>query len=175
MSTIQKVNFSPVSDLFQVQRRDFPLADQTLADPLNGLALVDGEWVTLNASSQLVRATNIASAGNRASVASYPVWAERGRTDVQAMSQRKVPIFFMGQYEAETRVFDATAALGSGAAITTMQQGLKVATITIGGRNYSGLVGHGGTGDSDPIVGYVTRLPASNAGQLRFKGGVGRN
>jgi hypothetical protein len=50
-------------------------------------------------------------------------------------------------------------------------QGLKVATVALGGRNYCGLVGHGGSGDSSPVIGYVTRLPASNGGKLRFING----
>jgi hypothetical protein len=78
---------------------------------------------------------------------------------------------FRGEYEADTRVFDASVALGSGAAITTVLQPLKVATITVGSRNYVGLVGHGGSSDASPVVGYVTRLPASNGGKLRFISG----
>ncbi|HEU4635661.1 MAG TPA: hypothetical protein VFS41_05740 [Edaphobacter sp.] len=171
MSTVQKINFTNVSDILPVQRRDFPLADTTLADPLNSVALVDGEWMTLNSSYQILRASTIGSAGNLATVRSFPLWAERGRTDVTAMSGRKMPVLFRGDYEFDTRIFDASVALGSGAAITTVLQPLKVATITIGSRNYTGLVGHGGSADTNPVVGYVTRLPANNGGQLRFISG----
>lgn len=171
MSTLQKINFTPVSDVLPIQRRDFPLADAALANPLNSVALVDGEWMTLNSSYQIVRASNIASVGARASVRSFPLFAERGRYDVQALSSTKMPILWRGEYEFDTRIFDATVALGSGAAITAPMQGLKVATIAFGGRNFTGLVGHGGAADTDPVVGYVTRLPASNGGQLRFISG----
>lgn len=176
MSTIQKVNFEPVSDVLPVQRRDFALADKTLSDPLNSVALVDGEWMTLDSSSKLVRGAAIgtlatAGAGGRASVRTFPLFAERGRYDVRAMAEKKMPVLYRGDYEFDTRVFDAAAAAGSGAAITTMLQALKVGTILIGSRNYCGLVGHGGSADTDPVVGYVTRLPASNGGKLRFISG----
>jgi len=171
MSTIQKVNFEPVTDILPVQRRDFPLADPTLAQPLNAAALVDGEWLTLNSSYQLLRASVLASADDPALLISFPLFAERGRYDVQGIAGTKMPVLFRGDYEFDTRVFDAAAAVGSGAAITTPLQPLKVATITIGTRNYSGLVGHGGAADTHPIRGYVTRLPASNGGKLRFISG----
>jgi hypothetical protein len=56
-----------------------------------------------------------------------------------------------------------------------MLQPLKVASISVGGvygvRTLSGLVGHGGSNDTDRIVGYVTKLPAANNGWLRLRGG----
>ncbi len=168
MSTVQQVNFEPASDILATQRRDFALNDPTLANPLNAVALVDGEWMVINSSYKIVRATAIASVGDPALQTSYPLIAERGRYDVQANSQRKMPIIFMGDYEADTRIFDAAVSIGSGAPITAAGQPLKVATITIGTRNYTGLVGHGGTADNNPIVGRVTRLPANNGGKLRF-------
>lgn len=174
MSTLQKFNFSPVTSILEVNRRDFPLADPTLANPMNSIALVDGEWVTINTSYQIVRATSDVAAPvpNAASVRSFPVWAERGRTDVQAMSARKVPILWGGFYEIDTRIFDAAAVVHSGAAMTFIMQPLKVATVTFSSRSFTGLVGHGGVGsDTDPIVGYITKLPSSNGGQLRFMTG----
>jgi hypothetical protein len=94
---------------------------------------------------------------------------ETGRTDVQAL--RKTAILWRGDYECDTRIYDAAAALGSGAAITFVMQPLKVATITLGSRNYVGLVGHGGSADDDPVVGFVSRLPANNGTKLRFISG----
>lgn len=173
MSTIQKVNLEPVSDVLPITRRDFPLADPTLSDPLNAVALVDGEWMTLDSNYKLVRAAAIGSPGARATLRSFPLFAERGRYDVRATADKKMPILFLGSYEFDTRVFDSTAALGSGAAITAVLQPLKSATITVAsaGRNFVGLVGHGGSADTDPIVGYVTRLPSANGGKLRFMSG----
>jgi hypothetical protein len=176
MSTVQKVNFEPVTDVLPLQRRDFPLNDPTLAQPLNAVALVDGEWMVINSSYKLVRASDIATLGTAggigvASLRSFPLFAERGRYDTQAIAGTKMPIIFRGEYEFDTRIFDASAVCGSGLAITTVMQGLKVATVALGGRNYCGLVGHGGSGDSSPVIGYVTRLPASNGGKLRFING----
>lgn len=167
MSTVQQVNLELASDILATTRRDFALADKTLSDPLNAVALVDGEWMVIDSAYKIVRATNISSVGDPATQRSYVLISERGRYDVRAMAQGKMPILFMGEYEADTRIFDATATPHSGAAITFVGQGLKVATITIGSRNYTGLVGLG-TSDTDPVVGRVTRLPASNGGKLRF-------
>lgn len=167
MSTIQKVNFEPVSDLLKNQVRDFALADRTIAEPLNTTAFVDGEWFILNTSYQAARACAINAAGNFPTQTSYVLFAERGRTDVLASSARKVPLILMGDYEADTRIFDATLVVSGGAAITFVGQPLKVASIDIGGKIVCGLVG-AVAGDAEPIVGRVTRLPANNGGKLRF-------
>jgi len=168
MSTIQKVNFEPVSDILATQRKDFALADRTLADPLASNALVDGEWFVIDTNYKAVRAADISGAGNVATQSSYIVFGERGRSDVLAMAQRKIPLIWFGDFEADTRIFDATVALSGGAAITTVGQPLKVASINIGGKIVSGLVG-AVAGDGEPIVGRVTRLATSNGGKLRFR------
>ena len=170
MSTIQKVNFEPVSALDPKQLRDFPLLDPTLADPLNALATVDGEWLAVqNDGVKTARASNVAVVGNEATVISYPLFAERGRYDIQAMSQRKVPLIYMGDWEFDSRIFNSTVVVGAGAAMTFVGQPLKVATITLGTKNVSGLVGHGGAADPSPVVAIVSKLPATNGGKLRLK------
>lgn len=176
MSTVTKINFEPVTDILPVQRRDIALADKTLADPFNAVALVDGEWMTLDTSYKLVRGAAIgtlgtAGAGGRATLKTFPLWAEKGRYDVRAQAEAKMPVLWRGDFEFDTRIYNLTDVVASGAAITTVLQGLKVATILIGARNYCGLVGHGGSADTAPIVGYVTRLPANNGGKLRFISG----
>lgn len=168
MSTIQRVNFEPVSDILPVWRKDLPLADPSLADPNNAVALVDGEWLTLDGSYKYARPCAIGTAGARASVRSFLCFNEKGRSDRMGMADRRTTALFLGHYEGDTRIYDAATATMGGAAITTVLQGLKVATIVIGTRNFAGLVGHGGSTDTDPVVGYVTRLPASNGGKLRF-------
>lgn len=167
MSTIQKVNFEPFSDLLKTQVRDFALADRTIAEPLNTTAFVDGEWFIIDSAYKAARAASIAGAGNVATQTSYVVFMERGRTDVLASSGRKIALILMGDYEADTRIFDAAAAFSGGAAITTVGQPLKVASISIGGKIVCGLVG-AVAADGEPIVGRVTRLPANNGGKLRF-------
>jgi hypothetical protein len=170
MSTVQRVNWEPLSDILKLQLRDYPLADKTLADPSNAVCLVDGEFMTFDASQNLVRAADVTTTTAVASLLSFPLFAERGRTDIQAMANRKAPIIQFGDYEADTRIFDLTVAhgAGGGAAITTIMQPLKVGTVVLGTRNYVGLIGHGGASDTDPIVGLVTKLPATNGGKLRY-------
>lgn len=174
MSTVSRVNFEPVSSIIGLWLKDLGLTDKTLADPTNSVALCDGEWVTLDTNYKWIRASTVGSVGNLATLSSFPVFFELGRTDRQGMSEKKTTAIFAGEWEFDTRIFDASVALGSGAAITTVFQPVKVATVTIGTRNYTGLVGHGGSGDTSPIVGYVTRLPANNGGKLRVKSGYRR-
>lgn len=171
MSTIQRINFELLSDTLKLQVRDFPLADRTIADPLNTTAFVDGEWFVLDTNRKAARAAAIGGAGNVATQTSYPIWAERGRSDVLANADRKVPLIFMGVFEADTRIFDAALVASGGAAITTVGQPLKVSSISIGGKIVCGLIG-AVAADGEPIVGRVTRLPANNGGKLRFIGGV---
>ncbi len=168
MSTVQRVNFEPISNLLNIERRDFPLADKTLVNPLNTVALVDGEWMKVNDANQAVRASDVATPGDPATGIAMPLWMQRNSLDNQAMSARKVALITTPGSEWETRVFDSSVAVGSGAAITANGQPLKVATVTIGGRNYCGLVGST-FNDNANIVGYVTRLPSTNGGKLRFR------
>lgn len=172
MSTVQKVNFEPVSDINPIHRRDFPLADPTLADPTNAVCLVDGEWMTLDTNGKLIRATDVTTEGAVTTTLSFPLFAERGRYDVQANSQRKMPVLFMGQYEFETRIYSVAANInGAGnSAMNAMLQPLRAMTIILGSRKYTGLVG-AALNDNVPIVGYVTRLPSANGGKLRFISG----
>jgi hypothetical protein len=171
MSTIQKLNFEPISDVLPIQRKDLSLADKSLAEPSNAQALIDGEWMTVDGSYKWARAAAIGTPGTAATVRSFPVFFEKGRSDRLGMAERKTTCLFRGEYEFDTRVYDASATVGSGAPISSVMQPLKVATITVGSRNFVGLVGHGGAADTNPVVGYVTRLPSSNGGKLRFISG----
>jgi len=179
MSTIQKINFEVKSDVIPVVRRAFTLADKTLIDPNNALVLLDGEWMAVNDSGKLVRAADIATVGAKAlngsnPTRSYPLWGERGRTDVQAIG--KAAVLFGGWFEAETRLYDASAKATGGAevqypAITYVGQPLQVACITIGTRNVVGLVGAAApahTGEIPTVVGYVSALPSANGNKLKF-------
>ncbi len=177
MSTVNRQgNFEPIRDTLKIDTRDVVLADPNILDPNNALCLFEGEWMVEDTNGKAVRASVIGTPGNAASVRSFPHWMERGRTDGRAKGEWVATWLWLNQWEFHTRIFDATAVVGSGAAITTFMQPLKVATITItntpmGSRNFSGLVGHGGSGDTAPIVGYVSKLPAQNGGRLRVRGG----
>lgn len=174
MSTVQKVNFEPASDILPVARRDYELADTALLQPDNAVCLVDGEWMTVNSSGKLVRATDVTSTGDEPDTGVgllVPYWLERGRYDAQ--TSRKGTVLWMGDWEADVRIYDATATPGSGAAMAH-GKAVKVATIVLGSRKYTGLVGHGGTADAAFVVGYITRMPSSNGGKLRIKSGYRR-
>jgi hypothetical protein len=176
--TTLRENFKPVSDVMPIVRRDWILADKTLTNPSNPLSLIDGEWMTLNGVGQMIRAVDITQTlGTSAlNVLSWPLWAENGRYDVQAIADCKMPLLWLNAWEFETRIYDPAEVSGAnGAPIAAMLQPLKVASISVGGvygvRTLSGLVGHGGSNDTDRIVGYVTKLPAANNGWLRLRGG----
>jgi len=146
------VNFELVTDVQDLIRRDFTVADPTIINPTNSNPLLDGEWVALNTSYQLVRAGT--------GVLGFAVFAERGRFDVQAIG--KTTVLFAKPYEADTRIFTA-AGLALGAP-------LKIsAAVTYDLQTRSGLVAH----DTGVIIGYVTRLPANNGGKLRFLKTIG--
>jgi hypothetical protein len=170
-----KVNFEPVRDVLPVQRAVFPLADGDLADPLNAVALVDGEWVTLDADYKLERATTIGTPGDQPSANDrpFPVWNERGRTDVQALGERRTVVLWLGAWEFDTRIYEDTV-VGSGA-VFALGAPVKVATVTIGTRNYCGIVGSQDSDNAAGVywVGFVTKLPADNGGKLRIRGGMG--
>jgi len=142
------VHFELVTDLQSVIRRDFPLADKTLANPLSANPLIDGEFLNLNQQYQLVRGVD-GSIG-------WAAFVERGRFDVQALG--KVTVLFLHSYEADTRVFDPTG--------LTLGGPLQVRA----GLTIDGITGRTGLGayTSGAIIGYVTRLPANNGNKLRF-------
>lgn len=145
-------NFVLVSELQTTQRRDFFMADTTLLNPLATNALLDGEWLELDANYKLARG---AGAG---SPAVFPVHTERGRYDTQALG--KANVLFMGEFEVDTKIVN-TAALVVG-------DHLKVGDVTIGGQTKRGVLrATGGVGaTTEVIVGVVTRL---YAGQTKIR------
>lgn len=142
-------NFNLVSELMPVQRRDFDLAVPDLLNPDNANPLLDGEFLELNASYQMVRGSGEAAA------MSWPVFAERGRYDTQAIG--KTVLLFNGAYEAETRIADLT-----GLAVGDL---LVVQDVTVDSLTKRGLAEAAGAGQHF-IVGQVTRLPGN--GRVRF-------
>jgi hypothetical protein len=142
-------NFNLVSEVLPVQRRDFALGVAGLLDPNNANPLIDGEWLELDASYQAVRGTGAGAA------LSWPVFAERGRYDTQAIG--KTVLLFGGFYEAETRVADLT-----GLAVGDF---LVVDDVTVDTLTRKGLLEASGAGQHF-VVGQVTRLPGG--GKVRF-------
>ncbi len=162
--------FEFTSDLLKIQFRDHPLADPTLIQPGHPQGLAMGEMMTRTNEGRLVRATDI-TVDDDVSTAevAFPLWSESGRTDIQAMGSKKATVPELGPYEFDTHLFDAAAAIGGGAPIASVLQAVKVATVRVNGRNYSGLVGHGGATDTAPVFGRVWKLPARNGGRLQVR------
>ena len=179
MSTIERVNFEFVSDMLSAQNKSLPVPAglrEALLNPLSAIALLDGEWVTRNAQGEFIRATDITTSGAALEPAVdmydlFPVLGQVGRTDRQSLGQ--VSVAYLGEWAGDTRIFDATAVVGAGAAITKVGQGLKVATITLGAgaaaRKATGLVGHGGASDPALVVAIVDRLPSATVSRMRIR------
>jgi hypothetical protein len=143
-------NFRLHSPVEKVERRDFPVADRSILNPNGANPLLDGEFMEHDATTP----TKVIRAGGLK--LSFAVFAERGRSDTQAIG--KVPLLYMGAYEADTLIMDATA-LAHG-------DPLMVDDVTIATLTKSGLKKHGG--GADLTVGYVLRLPSQNGNKLRF-------
>jgi hypothetical protein len=140
-------NFRLVTPIEWVYRRDLALADKTLVNPNGTNPILDGEWLMYDNAKHAIRSDG--------SSLSWVVFAERGRTDVQALG--KVPVLYLGRYEADTLIFDA-AGLAHGNA-------LMVADVTYLSTTRSGLKKQAST----PLtIGYVTRMPSVNGQKLRF-------
>jgi hypothetical protein len=142
-------NFRLHSPVEKVERRDFPVADRAILNPNSANPLLDGEFMELHATTP----TRVIRAGG--TKLSWAVYAERGRSDTQAIG--KVPLLYMGAYEADTLIMDG-AAMAHG-------DPLMVADVTIDTLTKSGLRLHTG---APLVVGYVLRLPAQNGQRLRF-------
>ena len=146
------VNLEIVSDVQDIGRRDFTLANKQDVNPTNPACVIDGEFMSLNIDYQITRSL--------AGVLGFAVWAEKGRFDVQAIG--KLTLLMYKPYEADTRVFlsGGTLALGGPLSIS------NVVDIHDGaGAIRSGLAG---TTASQLVIGYVTRMPTNNGGRLRF-------
>lgn len=143
------INFELVTEVQGLLRRDFPMADPTLLDPNNANPLLDGEFLELDSSYKMIRHAGGANLP-------FVVFMERGRYDTQAIG--KTTLLFGGTYEANTRIFTGTPALGAG---------LEVDTVTIDTLSKSGLATFNG-GGGELNVGYVTRTAATNGARLRF-------
>ena len=111
------LNFSLVTEVQPLLRRDFPVSNPSLLSPNNetGSAtqpkfLLDGEFVGLNSEYKAARegaasvvaggqAVNPAAAGGVSEMPWWVFWLERGRTDMRAID--KLTVLFGGAYEAD--------------------------------------------------------------------------
>jgi hypothetical protein len=141
-------NFRLVTPVELVYRRDLPLAVRDLANPNGSNPLLDGEWLQYNTTKQAIRSGGL--------TLSWVVFGERGRSDVQAIG--KVPVLYIGKYEADTLIFDSAGGLAHGSP-------LMVADVTYDLLTKSGLKLQAGP---SLTIGYVTRMPSINGQKLRF-------
>jgi len=150
------INFKLISEFQTIHRRPFEMSAPEILDP-NGLRpIVDGEFLSLTATTYKMKRDGDNNAGtpDPSAAPTFAYFAERGRYEVQALA--KGPFLYLGWYEADTKIMDA-----GGAAVG---DALEVVDIDIGGIIRRGL--KKATGGY--VVGYVTRLPTENNGWLRF-------
>lgn len=131
-----------VSEVLPVQRRDFYAANTALLNPNNANPLIDGEWLELDSSYKAARGTG------EADTPSFQLFAERGRYDTQSIG--KVPLLFLGMYEAQCSVVN-TAGCAVGDA-------LVVQDVTFQSLTRRGLAKLGAGAGQHMIFGYVTRV-----------------
>jgi len=117
-------------------KKDFPIA-AALVNPLGTNPVLDGEWMQVDASGNAVRYTNNAAqidAGhaNAGRTMAFLVFAESGRSDVQAL--QALPLMLMHEFVGETKIFTA-AGLYEGAPLA-----VKDLTYPAGGTTRRGLV-----------------------------------
>lgn len=136
-----------VSPVLPVDRRELILATPSLLNPNNANPLLDGEWLELDSTGKGIR--GVTGSGTHEAVApSWQVFAEKGRYDTQAIG--KVPVLWLGGYEAESKVVDVTGA--------TIGAPLVVQDVTFQSLTRRGLKVLGaGTGEH-MIFGYVTKV-----------------
>lgn len=143
-----------IDDVVPLIRRAHELEDATILNPFATNPLVQGEWL-----EKVSGVGDVAKRGtaNPATVPSFPVFTERGRTDTQALGKVSLILGPNGSFEADTDIFDATG--------LTQGEALEVTNVTIGGLTKRGL----GQYTNGFRVGHVTKLPADNGGKLRFR------
>ena len=142
------IHFRLISEFITIGTRSFEFDDTAILNPVGGNPLIMGEFLELSDAYKAKRGS-----ADPGAVPSYAYFAEQGAYDVQGLG--KGPLLFMHQYEAETKIFDATD-LAYGVK-------LEVAPVTYGTLTRRGLqkltTGY--------PIGHVTRITGN--GWLRFK------
>ena len=150
-----------------LERRDYPIGDTTLLDPMSSNPILEGEWLEVNASKRLQRTgpnnANLEAGGILTNPFSGQFWGEKGRYDIRSIN--KLPIILWGNYEAYTQVYwnpgqpDANTP-------QTLGQKLGVASVLVGGLLKKGLYVPTANGHKW-IVGYFYG-PGRTTGEIRF-------
>ena len=135
--------FNLVSEVLPVQRRDFYVLTPAQLNPNNANPLIDGEWLELDTTEYKVKRGT-----GEAAVPSWPLFAEKGRYDTQSIG--KVPLLFLGGFEAETKVANLSGMAPGNA--------LVVQDVTISSLTRRGLAKLGAGAGEHMIFGFVTRV-----------------
>lgn len=152
--------FELITEIQVCIRRDFPLADSTLLNPVGANPLVEGEWLELNSSYQLARGAAGSGVHECVNACVFPVHTERGRYDTQALG--KATVIYLGMYEAETLVHGTDV---SGLAVGDV---LTVQDVTFQSLTRRGLAESGGL-DERIVVGFVSKVTGTGAtAKVRF-------
>lgn len=152
--------FKLVSPFEPIHRRSFVLDDPEIIKATNARPLVGGEFLQLTTAYKMARGgdgsqSTPGTPDDEATVPSFCFFGEPGRTEMQAIG--KGTFLYGGFFEADTLVFD-----GDGLSLGSP---LSVYDVDYGGIIRRGLALAGG---SNPVVGFVSRLPANNNSWLRF-------
>ena len=165
---------SPLGD--RVWRWDLPVdatTNSSSVDPESDYPLVYGEFLEIDNDGNAVRGADPTGSEAAETVdladtsvvnknASYMMFAEKGRTDLQMRGG--VPLLMLGAYVMETKLFHSTSAFA-------VDDELYVGNVDIGLTYYPrglcplSLTGNPGTA---PVIGRVIKTPANNGGWLRF-------
>jgi len=149
-------NFRLISEFLSLQTRDFTPAVASLMDPTGLRPLIDGEFLIINGAGQAAReGDNNAGTADESLIKAWPTFFYKGSYDVQMLN--KVPLLWIGNFEAETLIMLATGILQGSA--------LSVRDVAVGGIVYRGL---GLATVAGWTMGYAHKLPAVNNGWLRF-------
>ena len=124
-------------------------------NPLNSNPLVDGEWLEINTSYQLIRGAP-GGTNNEGLMPAFPVHTEQGRYDVQGLG--KVNVLYLGMYEAETYVIDTGYAATLGDILTVRDVSFN--SLTRRGLGVKGAVA------GRVAVGFVTKVYSDK--RIRF-------
>lgn len=100
---IKKVNFLLTTPYLDLDTRDFASDVTDAFDPSKAASFVDGEWLMMADGYKVKRATT----GETGTIATspgivFPMYAERGRTELQAL--KKCPVIWRGSFEVRTNV-----------------------------------------------------------------------
>jgi hypothetical protein len=157
-ANLQGPNFTLISELQTLTRRDWTLATPAELMPLGPNPLLDGEWVGVNSNYQVDRdAAGVGGTVESSNPLEFVVFTERGRYDTQAIG--KVNTLMFGMYEAQSLIVNLAG--------VTVGSPLTVQNVTYNGLTKRGLaLKVAGDGSGVVVVGYCSRLPGNNA--VRF-------